>query len=172
MDYRKGRICFIFSRPHPSPFASESVDGERGWDGEENITVTAATILICMAERKRPKPHTRPSPEIVRRARALRRNLTPAEKHLWDQLRNHRFHGLQFRRQHPIYRYIVDFYCARKLLVIEIDGASHAAQEEYDAERTGWLKAHGYKVVRFTNVDVHRNLSGLLRELEKVCGIK
>ncbi len=125
-----------------------------------------------MMSGKRPKPHPRSSPEINRGARALRQDMTGAERILCEQLRNHRFHGLQFRRQHPIHRFIVDFYCAARLLVLEVDGEQHAEQQDYDAERTAWLAEHGYRVLRVRNMDVKERLGEVLSTLEYSCGIE
>ena len=109
-------------------------------------------------------------PVILRLARDHRHPLTPAEAKVWGRVRNR---GLRFkiRRQHPIWRFIADFYCAEAKPVIEIDGDSHAEpdQEIYDGARTLWLEARGYKVIRITNEDVHRNLENALSELYLTC---
>jgi very-short-patch-repair endonuclease len=86
----------------------------------------------------------RVNPEIRDRVRQMRRPLTPAEMKLWAHLRNRQLGGLKFRRQHPIGRFIADFYCAQHRLFIEIDGESHGEQAEYDAARSVWLSAHGF----------------------------
>ena len=69
-----------------------------------------------------------------------------------------------FRRQHPIWRFIADFYCASARLIIEIDGDTHAepGQLEYDAARTNWLETRGYRVIRFTNAQVLNELGAVL----------
>jgi very-short-patch-repair endonuclease len=109
-------------------------------------------------------------PAILQRARELRHPLTPAEAKVWSRVRNR---GLSFkiRRQHPIERFIADFYCAEAKLVIEIDGNSHVEpdQEEYDRARTKWLEERGYKVIRIKNEDVHRHLEDALNEIYLVC---
>jgi very-short-patch-repair endonuclease len=109
-------------------------------------------------------------PAILARARELRHPLTPAEKKLWTRVRNNQL-GPHIRRQHPIWRFIADFYCAQARLVIEIDGDSHAEsdQAEYDAARTDWLEWRGYRVIRFDNVDVHRNLDNVLEAIRAAC---
>lgn len=84
---------------------------------------------------------------IQRRAKELRRNQTPTERKLWAKLRGKQLCGLKFRRQHPIGRYIVDFCCLARKLVIEIDGDSHAFQVEYDRERTAYLEEREYTVI-------------------------
>jgi very-short-patch-repair endonuclease len=80
--------------------------------------------------------------------------MPPAERALWSALRKHRQDGFHFRRQHPIARFIVDFCCTAKRLCIEVDGPIHDEQQERDAERTAYLEACGYRVLRFTNDEV------------------
>jgi very-short-patch-repair endonuclease len=77
----------------------------------------------------------------------------------------------KFRRQHPIERFIIDFYCAELKLCIEIDGASHLEedQQEYDAARTEYLESIGRKVIRFTNEDVRYNINAVIQEITEVC---
>ena len=87
-------------------------------------------------------------------ARALRKGATDAEKALWRGLRSHRLEGLQFRRQHPIGPYVVDFVCIEKKLVIELDGGQHVDQEEADARRSRYLEQRGYRVLRFWDDEV------------------
>jgi very-short-patch-repair endonuclease len=108
-------------------------------------------------------------PVICDRARALRRGLTPMERILWARLRDRRLAGLRFRRQHPLGEYIVDFYCPSVRVVIEIDGDTHAQQEAYDRERTDWLKKNGYRVIRFANGDVIRNLDNIMEAIRAEC---
>ena len=94
------------------------------------------------------------TPEIQKRAKELRRRMTFAEQVVWQMLRKHRQHGFYFRRQHPVGRFILDFCCAPAKLCIEIDGPIHDDQRERDAERTAWLEAAGYRVIRFRNEEV------------------
>ena len=108
-------------------------------------------------------------PAIRARARELRRSQTPAESRLWERLRDSQLAGYKFRRQQPIDRFIVDFYCAASRLVVEVDGDSHAEQVEYDAARTEWLEAQGYQVIRFANGDVHHHLEGVLTMILQAC---
>src|SRR5258705_8064695 len=86
----------------------------------------------------------------LERGRELRRDPTSAERRAWELLRDRRILGLKFRRQHAISRFIVDFYCADLRLVLELDGGIHRERERasYDAARTAWLEAHGFRVVR------------------------
>ena len=94
--------------------------------------------------------------------RRLRREQTEAESLLWQNLRAKRLGGAKFRRQHLIGDHIVDFCCLRSRLVIEIDGGQHTEDTENDAARTARLEARGFKVIRFWNDNVLRNLEGVL----------
>ena len=85
-------------------------------------------------------------------ARHLRRTMTDAEISLWHHLRNRAFMGYKFRRQHPLGRYIVDFACIGKRLVVELDGGQQV-NDPADAARTRWIEANGYRVLRFWNND-------------------
>ena len=89
-----------------------------------------------------------------RLARGMRLHPTQAERLLWDQLRRQHLRGLRFRRQHIIGRFIVDFYCAERRLILEVDGPIHAARIERDGARSAALRALGFTVLRFTNADV------------------
>jgi very-short-patch-repair endonuclease len=95
------------------------------------------------------------------RARALRKNPTEAEKLLWTQLRYWQVDGYKFRRQQPLGKYIVDFVCMEKRLIIELDGGQHAEQRDYDVERDAWLREQGFTVLRFWNNDVLQNINGV-----------
>ncbi len=101
------------------------------------------------------------------RVRFLRANETRAEKLLWHQLRRKRVGHLRFRRQYRLERYIVDFVCLPKRLVIEIDGPTHEQTAAGDEARTRWLQAFGYRVMRFSNDDVLRDLEGVVRTIER-----
>jgi very-short-patch-repair endonuclease len=93
----------------------------------------------------------------------MRREPTPFEEKLWLALRAKRFNGAKFRQQVVIDRYIVDFACrSPRMLVIEVDGDTHAMQPDYDARRTAFLEARGYETLRFTNGDVATNFEGVL----------
>jgi very-short-patch-repair endonuclease len=86
-------------------------------------------------------------------ARKLRRDMTNAEAALWRCLRGSSLGGLKFRRQVPIWVYVVDFLCVQHCLIVELDGRPHerSKQKQYDIERDRWLAAQGYKVLRLTN---------------------
>ena len=95
-------------------------------------------------------------------ARRLRQNLTQAEESLWSTLRLRQLAGLKFRFQHPIGRFIVDFYCPSCKLVIEVDGEIHTQQQAYDKARTKQLQSFGYRGLRFTNEEVLNDLQTVL----------
>lgn len=99
------------------------------------------------------------------RAKALRRNMTDAERKLWAALRGHRFQGLAFRRQSPIGPFIVDFVCQQLRLIIEVDGGQHATKTRHDTQRAAWLTSKGYRILRFWNSDVLRNMEGVLQTI-------
>jgi len=102
-------------------------------------------------------------------ARALRKSTTEAETVLWSRLRQRRIGGFRFRRQAPIGRFIADFACFEARLVIEVDGGQHTERAEQDAARTRWLESQGFRVLRFWNNQVLREIEGveevILREL-------
>ena len=101
-------------------------------------------------------------------AKILRRDQTKAETLLWDGLRAHRLGGLKFRRQHPMGRFIADFYCAEAKLVVELDGAIHEGQTLEDEDRTQIIEAHGCQVIRFTNERVLEDTDSVLQEILSV----
>ena len=102
-------------------------------------------------------------------AKELRKNMTPQESKLWQLLRHKRFKNLAFRRQQPIGKYIVDFICREKWLIIEIDGGQHNEQNNiaYDIERTKYLETIGFKVLRFWNNEIDNNINDVLDEIDK-----
>ncbi|WP_435626525.1 endonuclease domain-containing protein [Candidatus Ferrigenium straubiae] len=102
---------------------------------------------------------------LLDNAKSLRRNLTDAEQRLWYHLRAHRFMGLKFKRQKPIGRYVVDFVCIEKKLVIELDGGQHADSLKADGERDAWLRGQGYTVLRFWNNELMNEMEGVLERI-------
>ena len=102
-------------------------------------------------------------PKIFGHAKQLHQNMKEAETKLWSHLRAHRMAEVHFRNQHAISNYIVDFCAPRKKLIIELDGSPHLEQEEYDEERTAFLKSKGYRILRFWNNDVMNNIDAVLR---------
>ena len=95
-------------------------------------------------------------------ARRLRKNRTDAERALWARLRRKQLDGLRFRQQVPLGPYIVDFLCPGQMLVVEVDGGQHV---DDGAERTAWLEARGFRVLRFWNNDVLQNPDGVIETI-------
>ena len=117
-----------------------------------------------MGERK-PMPPTPNKKTLL--ARELRKNMTDAERHLWQKLRGRQLAGIKFRRQHPIGPYIADFASLEIRLIIELDGGQHAQQQQYDQQRSAFLQNQGYRILRFWNHDVLQNTDGVLQEIIK-----
>lgn len=104
---------------------------------------------------------------LKQRRRDLRRKATPAEKHLWNYLRQRRLLGWKFVRQYSIDSFILDFYCPQARLAIELDGGHHnqPTQREYDQARTAYLNHHGIRVLRFWNHEAHYLTDAVLAEI-------
>ena len=102
-------------------------------------------------------------------SRQLRENMTDAERHLWAKIRMKQLKGYQFYRQKPVGDYIVDFFCPRAKLVIEVDGSQHFSDEMtvYDRIRDESLRSLGLKVLRFTNTEVLTNTEGVLERISE-----
>ena len=102
------------------------------------------------------------------RARELRANMTDAEAKLWDALRRKKINGLRFRRQYSLGPYFADFICLPARLIVEVDGSQHADEEQaaHDARRTAWLASQNFRVMRFWNLDVLKNLDSVVDAIE------
>jgi lipoate-protein ligase B/very-short-patch-repair endonuclease len=138
-------------RDAPGVYVSLSRSAGEGW-GEGGATESNRRILPA-----------RQLPEDLKRlAREMRASETDAEDRLWYFLRNRQLNGAKFRRQHPIGRYILDFYCDEFKLAIELDGGQHADAVECDETRTRWLNERGIDVFRVWNNEVFTNLVGVL----------
>jgi very-short-patch-repair endonuclease len=98
-------------------------------------------------------------------AREKRKKPTEAENLLWQHLHNYKVPGFKFRRQHSIGQFIVDFYCARARLVIEIDGPIHQYQKKEDAIRQEYLESLGLKVIRFSNDTILNNIDDVVKQI-------
>ena len=105
------------------------------------------------------------TPKQQQHARELRSEQTPPEHALWQHLRAKRFADFKFRRQQPLGRYIVDFVCFAKRLIVELDGGKHAEQQDYDATRDAWLRAEGFRVLRIWNSDWHTQQEAALEAI-------
>jgi len=107
-------------------------------------------------------------------ARYLQQKQTPAEKQLWNTLRNRQIKNKKFLRQHPIVFiinnenrfFIADFYCAEYKLVVELDGRIHDRQIDYDEMRTWIIEELGYKVIRFKNDEVEKKFDGVIERIK------
>ena len=102
------------------------------------------------------------------RAKQLRRSMTRAETLLWRHLKAHRLAALGFRRQSPMGNYIADFVAHSRKLIVEVDGESHDFEERirHDGRRDEWFASRGYRVLRFTNDDVMKNLEGVVLAID------
>jgi len=112
-------------------------------------------------------------------ARELRKNMTPAEIVFWNNVRNKKFFGFRFLRQHPIFYeywgkkkfFVADFYCRELKLIVEIDGGIHETQKDYDRIRTEILETQkDLKVLRFKNEEVLSNINGVMKRLKTFIG--
>jgi very-short-patch-repair endonuclease len=111
----------------------------------------------------------RTTANIQHRARELRKEPTPAEKVIWEQLRDKRLGGFKFRRQAPMGRFIADFYCPACKLIVEIDGDIHDNQIEEDILRTKEMESFGYRVIRFRNEEILSNIKLVLNKILDAC---
>jgi very-short-patch-repair endonuclease len=111
-------------------------------------------------------PPKRSNPKTMHKAGELRKELTPAEQKLWAYLRRNKLNGVSFRRQHAVGNYIPDFVAIKRKLVIKLDGSQHLEQEDYDVERTENLEKLGYKVIRFWNDQIMKDIDGVIRAIE------
>ena len=105
------------------------------------------------------------SEEKVKLARQMRKEMTPAERVLWAHLRGNRLNGYHFRRQQVIAGFIVDFYCHRAGLAVEVDGDAH--DQSYDADRDAILAEYGVRVLRFTNAEVTGDIRAVIESIRE-----
>jgi very-short-patch-repair endonuclease len=114
--------------------------------------------------------HRKASPKLFEFAKALRHASTEAEGLLWQKVRNKQIENLKFRRQHPLDKYIADFYCHEKKLVIELDGSIHDVKEkkEDDFNRTYVLQEFGITVLRFRNEEVKEKMEFVLEQIKAI----
>lgn len=101
--------------------------------------------------------------------KSLRKRSTDAESLLWKHLRAKRLKGLKFRRQEPIGKYIADFVCYEKQIIIEVDGGQHSIDKDRDNERDIWFKGEGFKVLRFWNNEVLNDTEAVLTAIMMSC---
>ncbi len=106
---------------------------------------------------------------VIKMAKTLRKKSTEVEMLLWKHLRAKQSERIKFRRQQPIGKYIVDFVCFEKKVIIELDGGQHSVEPEKDKERDKWLNVQGFKVLRFWNNEVLTNIQGVLEVIRTNC---
>jgi len=107
--------------------------------------------------------------ELVKKARKLRNNMTLEEIILWSRLRSKKVDGYKFRRQQPIYDYIVDFYCHELKLIIEVDGEVHSLKEtrDFDLKRDKTLIHNGYHLIRFSNREIIADVNATVNRISE-----
>ncbi len=109
------------------------------------------------------------NPKYKQRRQGLRKNQTDCEGILWTKLRNKQCNGYKFLRQYSVGHYILDFYCPKLRLAIELDGSQHAEQKEYDQQRTAYLLANDIIELRFWNNEVIENIEGVYAKILEYC---
>jgi very-short-patch-repair endonuclease len=98
--------------------------------------------------------------------RQMRHDPTPAEDAVWQRVRNRQIAGAKFRRQYTIERFVVDFVCLERRLIIEVDGEIHQYQQGEDEIRQAFLESQGFRVVRFRNEDVMGQIEDVVGQIE------
>ncbi len=157
--------------PLPSPPGRGAGGEGQGHEGKALTSppgeADAPPIPSPLPEGEAKGGRTYPPQALIAKARALRRRMTDAEQLLWRLLRNRGVHGAKFRRQHPLGRYVVDFYCHEAKLAIELDGGHHAtpSQRAYDQKRAADLERQGIQVLRFWNREVLQQTEAVLNAI-------
>ena len=105
---------------------------------------------------------------VIKLAREQRDSLTRSEQLMWSRLSNRQLHGFRFRCQHPVCRYILDFYCHRAMLAIEIDGDIHKYRKEYDNYRDEFLSGIGITTLRFSADEVMNNIENVIERIGSI----
>jgi very-short-patch-repair endonuclease len=105
--------------------------------------------------------------ELVKKARVLRSNMTLSEIILWSRLRSKKVEGYKFRRQQPIFDYVVDFYCHELKLIIEVDGEIHSLTKktDFDIKRDKIFIINGYHIIRLSNLEVVTNIDATIEKI-------
>jgi very-short-patch-repair endonuclease len=161
-DSEDGSTVGVGFAPSPFPLPRRAGEGRPGTCPFRAIRKTALLESTVMEEEKYSRLRTRA--ELRQRATELQRKSTIAEARLWQGLRRDGL-GVKVRRQHPIGPFIADFCVLQRRLIIEIDGGVHHSQTERDNERTVFLEAAGYKILRFTNEQVMHDIEDVLAQL-------
>ena len=145
----------------PSPSIGRGLSGFQPLAKGEGLPAMVGTLSV----RRHNQRIRHVTPEVQGAARQMRGVPTAAERVLWAALRGNALSGLRFRRQHPVGRFVLDFYCPSARLVVEVDGSSHDGQKERDDERTAVLETCGLRMLRFTNTDVLQHLPRVLETI-------
>ena len=117
--------------------------------------------------RKLSKPmYYRSNAGNIEAARILRKNMTRPELLLWEMLRRKQILGVRFRRQHPVFMFIADFYCHQAKLVVEVDGGIHLKTLEYDDGRAAEMEKFGIKTIRFSNEEVENYINKVVERIK------
>ncbi|KKT27215.1 MAG: hypothetical protein UW11_C0002G0005 [Parcubacteria group bacterium GW2011_GWA2_43_9b] len=108
--------------------------------------------------------------QLKQYSKNLRLEMTDAERMLWQKIRRRQLKGYQFFRQKPIGKYIVDFYCPKARLIIEVDGGQHYEEHNQieDKKREEELWVIGFRIIRYTNLDILKNLDNVVRDIFKI----
>ncbi len=144
-------------------------------EGEGLIEYSVKLIRQCASLTMSLDAKAKLSPIALDTSRQLRRSMTKAEKIFWERVRNRKFLGLKFRRQHPLFvdddgreTFLVpDFYCHEKKLIVELDGGIHDTQQERNAKREELIRQNGLRMKKFKNEEVGKDIEGVMIELEK-----
>ena len=129
--------------------------------------------IINMQESYNDNLHKDAIGKLYHYGRELRQESTEAEKLLWAELRNRKLNGLKFRRQHPLDKFIVDFYCNERKIVVELDGSVHDEKinKDHDEARTAMLAGLNVIVLRFQNEEVISNIEDVLNKIREVADL-
>ena len=114
-------------------------------------------------------PEVRTPKYVIDLARKLRSEMTIVEKLLWKRISNKQLNGYRFRSQHPVYRYILDFYCPKVKLAIELDGSVHKQRKEYDEYRDEFLESLEIETMSIPNTEIETNIDAVLLKILNVC---
>ena len=141
--------------------------------GVINIVLITVFQISNMTESYNDNLHQAATGKLYQYGRELRQESTEAEKLLWAELRNRKLNGWKFRRQHPLDKFIVDFYCNEKKLVVELDGSVHSEKinKEYDEARTAMLSGLNVIVLRFKNEEVVNDIKETLKKIREVADL-
>jgi very-short-patch-repair endonuclease len=139
-------------------------------EGRERVTREGETNSLSLDGRGiKGEDDIKLADNITQIAKNLRKTSTFAERLLWRHLRAKQVEGYKFRRQEPIGDYAVDFVCFEKRIIIEVDGSQHQIEKDKDKKRDKWFKEQGFRVLRFWNNEVLRNIEGVLELIRESC---